>query len=103
MTQPATNVHSIGNPAIPKFEGAPVATASMRISGQSTIEATEDVVVSVDDRIRLVGEYRVVGVQHTVNKDGEVERVQVLKPILIQLCPWDPSDPQDTGIIKARP
>lgn len=106
MTQPAqttTNVSSIGNPSIPQFEGAPVHAAHMKISGNTEIEATDDIVISTDDRVRLVGEYRVTGVRHEVNKDGELVRVQVLKPVLIQLCPWDPSDPKDTGILKARP
>jgi hypothetical protein len=105
MTSPATtNVASIGNPSIPSFEGAPVSTARMKISGASAIEAADDIVISTDDRVRLVGEYRVVGVQHSVDdKTGELVRVQVLKPIAIQLCPWDPTDPTDDGIVRARP
>lgn len=109
MTQPQTNnqtnnVTNIGNPAIPTFEGAPVAIARMKISGASAIEATDDVVISTDDRVRLVGEYRVVGVRHTVDdKTGELVREQILKPLTIQLCPWDPTDPQDDGIVRARP
>lgn len=101
--QPTTNVSSIGNPSIPQFEGTPVHAAHMKISGQSSIEATDDIVISVDDRVRLVGEYRVTGIRHTVNDKGEVIREQILKPVLIQLCPWDPSDPKDNGIVKARP
>jgi hypothetical protein len=84
MTQPATQpatVTQIGNPLIPA-----------------------DIVISTDDRVRLVGEYRVVGVRHDVDdKTGEVIRIQILKPISIQLCPWDPSDPTDDGIVRARP
>lgn len=103
QTSATTNVSSIGNPAIPQFEGTPVHAAHMKISGQAAIEATEDIVISVDDRVRLVGEYRVIGVRHSVNDKGEVVREQILKPVLIQLCPWDPSDPTDNGIVKARP
>ena len=105
MTSPATtNVSSIGNPSIPAFEGAPVSTARMKISGRSDIEAADDIVISTDDRVRLVGEYRVTGVRHYVDeKTGDLVREQVLKPLSIQLCPWDPSDPTDDGIVRARP
>lgn len=103
MTQPATNVHHFPSPAIPKFEGAEVSSVSIKISGRSEVVGAEDVVISTDDRVRLVGEYRVVGVRHFVDeKTGEITREQVLKPLSIQLCPWDPSDPTDDGIVRAR-
>lgn len=104
MTSPATNVsHLPTQPAIPKFEGAEVSAVAIKISGKSEVTGAEDVVISTDDRVRLVGEYRVTGVRHYVNEaTGEITREQVLKPISIQLCPWDPSDPSDDGIVRAR-
>lgn len=104
MTSPASNVaHLPAQPSIPKFEGAEVSATMIKISGKSEVESSEDIVISTDDRVRLVGEYRVVRVNHFVDeKTGEVHREQVLKPISIQLCPWDPADPTDDGIVRAR-
>lgn len=91
-------------PPIPAFEGAAVESATVQITGTCTVDADNDVLVSIDDRVRLVGEYRVVGVQFVVDpKTGDTVRKQVLKPIAIQLCPWDPNDPTDDGIVRARP
>jgi hypothetical protein len=91
-------------PNAPTFEGAPVQETRMKISGRSDIEDSDGVVISTDDRVRLVGEYRVTGVRHYVDeKTGNLVREQVLKPLSIQLCPWDPSDPTDGGIVRARP
>lgn len=105
MTQPATqpsNVYSM--PSIPKFEGVEVHETRMKISGRSEIEESEGIVISTDDRVRLVGEYRVTGVRHYVDeKTGNLVREQMLKPLNIQLCPWDPSDPGDNGIVRSRP
>lgn len=92
------------SPNAPTFEGAPVQETRMKISGRSDIEDSDGIVISTDDRVRLVGEYRVTGVRHYVDeKTGNLVREQVLKPLSIQLCPWDPSDPQDNGIVRARP
>lgn len=90
------------NPSIPNFEGAPVSSATMKIVGRSEIEDTEGVVITTDDRVRLVGEYRVTGVRHYVDKNGELVREQTLKPLSVTLCPYDPSDPSDDGIVRAR-
>jgi hypothetical protein len=91
-------------PSIPPFEGAAVEGASIKISGNCPVESADDVLISIDDRVRLVGEYRVVGVNFKVDpKTGDTIREQLLKPISVQLCPWDPSDPTDDGIVRARP
>lgn len=99
-----SNVSTFPNPAIPAFEGAPVQETTVKISGRSEIEDVESTVLSTDDRVRLVGEYRVTSVRHYVDeKTGNLVREQTLKPLNITLCPWDPSDPNDNGIVKARP
>lgn len=99
----AAGTLSLVKPPIPKFEGATVESASTKITGSAPM-TDENVVLSIDDRVRMVGEYRVVGVRFEVDpKTGDTVRTQMLKPIELSLCPWDPSDPTDTGIVHARP
>jgi hypothetical protein len=90
-----------------KFEGADVGKSEIRITGTCVVDTPNisgEAEVSIDDRIRAVGEFRVVGVRFVVDeKTGEVTRQQLVKPIDIQLCPFDPSDPSDDGILRARP
>lgn len=103
MSQPASVSQFPAQPQIPRFEGADVSSVSIKISGKSEVAGADDVVISTDDRVRLVGEYRVTAVRHYVDdKTGEIVREQILKPLAIQLCPWDPSDPTDDGIVRAR-
>ncbi len=106
MTAPVIPPPTVGTarPSIPDFEGASITSTSMKITGTVEVDAAEDLVISLDDRVRLVGEYRVVGVTFKVDpKTGDTIREQILKPIEVQLCPWDPTDPTDNGIVKARP
>lgn len=101
---PATPNLSLVKPPIPRFEGADVASTATKITGSAPIDADENLVLSIDDRVRMVGEYRVVGVYFRVDKaTGDTIREQILKPIELALCPWDPTDPQDDGVIHARP
>lgn len=89
---------------IPDFEGAAVTATQIKMTGSATVDAYDDVVISLDDRVRIVGEFRVVAVHFKVDpRTGETVREQILKPIELQLCPWDPTDPQDNGIVRARP
>lgn len=100
----ATNVTPISRP-YPAFEGQVVEGVELKISGLSSIDADqiEGKVISTDDRVRLVGEFKVVSVRHYVNKDGQLIREQMIKPERVDLCPWDPTDPTDDGILRARP
>lgn len=86
------------------FEGAQVGMTEIKISGACTIDAA-DMTVTLDDRIRAVGEYRVVKVLHYVHpKTGETVRQQVLAPIVpLVIVPYDPANPNDDGVIRARP
>jgi len=88
---------------IPAFEGRVVDQVSIKIAGtMPTDDLPEDLVVSVDDRVRLVGEYKVVGVRHYADpRTGDLVREQVLKPIFVNTIPWDESDPKDDGVIRA--
>lgn len=97
---PATNVSQMT--PFPRFEGSVVEAAEVRISGQSKVEAANGLVCTTDDIVRLIGEYKVIGVRHETNKDGQLVRVQVLKPINVDVCPWDPADPADDGVQRSR-
>lgn len=101
MTQPHPVSH-IGTPPFPLFEGRQVEGALIRISGATPLDEVGDVVVSVDDRVRMVAEYRVVGIRHyTDPKTGDLIREQLLKPLSARLTPWDPANPDDDGVIRA--
>ena len=104
MTAQPLDPFQIPSEPIPAFEGTAVAGTRVRVAGMSQVDIGEDVVVSTDDRVRLVGEFRVVGVRHYVDeKTGDLLREQVLKPLRMDLCPWNPLDANDDGVIRARP
>lgn len=87
-----------------KFEKAEVARTEIKISGAATINTNDGTAISLDDRIRVVGEMRVTKIAHYVDKKGEVVRVQYVTPCDdLELCPWDPANPNDDGIVRARP
>lgn len=101
MTSPVTLASS---GSIPSFEGAAVSATESAVAGKVAIMHPGNLVVGIDDVVRMVGEYRVVGVHFKLDpKTGETVRHQVLKPIRIETCPWDPNDPTDDGITRARP
>lgn len=103
MTQPATNL-ALVKPPLPGFEGTNVEAVQTKVSGNVNIDGADDKVLMIDDRVRLVGSFRVVGVHFKVDpKTGDTVREHILKPIDMELCPWDPSDPTDDGIVRARP
>ena len=89
---------------MPTFEGAQVGMTEIKISGACAIEAA-DLIVSLDDLVRAVGVYRVVGVRHFVHpKTGETVRQQVLSPVeTLVVVPFDSANPNDDGIVRARP
>jgi hypothetical protein len=86
----------------PKFEGSVVEGTEVRITGQSKIEAATGLVCTTDDVVRIIGEYKCIGVRHETNKDGQLVRVQILRPISVDVCPWDPADPADDGVQRSR-
>jgi hypothetical protein len=87
-----------------RFEGSPIGMTEIKISGACSIEAG-DITVSLDDMVRAVGVYRVTKVLHYVHpKTGETVRQQVLSPVeTLVVVPWDSSNPDDDGIVRARP
>jgi hypothetical protein len=87
---------------LPTFEGRVVNRCEMRIVGTTPLVDLDDTTVSVDDRVRMIGEYRVVAINHyTDPKTGDLVRQQVLKPQEATTYPWDPTDPKDDGVIRA--
>lgn len=90
---------------IPHFEGRPVDSIVVKMSGQVPLdEALAEEVLSMDDAVQLVSMFRVVGVRHEVDeKSGQLVRVQILKPVEATLAPIDAGDPNDHGIVRALP
>jgi hypothetical protein len=87
---------------IAEFEGATVASAITKVTGTTAVDA-HDVTLSIDDVVRVVGEFQVARVTHEIDKDGQLVRVQYVKPRSdLSLVPWNPADPNDVGIIRAR-
>lgn len=84
------------------FEGKRVARTEIKAVGTITLnEAYEGVKLGLDDRVRLVIETRVSKVNHYVDKDGDLVRSQELRIAVVDIVPWNPTDPSDDGIIRA--
>jgi len=96
-----TSIVNPVKPEFPRFEGRTVDGTQIKITGNCEIVGAEAAVVSVDDRIHLTGDYKVTGVRHFVNNDGQLIREHVLKPVAAMITPWDANDPTDDGVIRA--
>ena len=88
---------------IPAFEGHPVNATAIKMSGAITLDDLDGEVVYMDDVVQMISQFRCVGVRHEVDKNGEITRVQILRPMEAYLYPFDPSDPNDTGVLRATP
>lgn len=86
------------------FEDAEVADSLLKLTGTMIVE-THGQIVGIDDVIRVVGAFRVAHVNHGVDKkDGTIVRIQIASPAgELELVPWNPADPSDMGILRARP
>lgn len=73
--------------SIPNFEGETVTATKAKITSISGLEVG-DRVFRMDESVKLVVECRVVGVQHTPNAKGELERIHVLKAIDSIVIDW---------------
>lgn len=93
------------NERIPAFEGIPVEATEVKMSGAAPVqEELEGTVIYYGDLVQMTSHFRCVGVHHREdNKTGKLVRVQVLRPVLMALTPFDPTDPNDTGIMRAQP
>ena len=83
------------------FEGRVVDACVTKISGLTGLEDSGGLVLHTDDRLRLVVEARVTGVNHSVDKDGKLIRTHSVKVIVADPAPWDPTDPNDDGVLRA--
>lgn len=100
MSEPAHNVTPIV-PPIPMFEGKPVAGTSLKITSTAALDVG-DLVLKVDDIIRITVDARVSAVHHNVNeRTGDLFRVQTVRPLSVEITPWNPEDPNDSGIFRA--
>ncbi len=93
-----------GTPRVPTFDGQTVQRYEVKISGVATLDDDEHniPIVSLDDRVRVVGGYRVTKVIHFYDdKTGEIVRQCTLSPMTAEICPWDPSNPDDDGVVRA--
>lgn len=82
------------------FEGRPVDGVLTKVAGLTELDA-ERIILHTDDRVRMVVEGRVTGIQHAVDKDGRLIRTHQVKVIRSDLAPWDPSNPDDDGVLRA--
>lgn len=83
------------------FEGRVVEGTVTKIVGLTGLDDSNGMVLHTDDRLRLVVEARVTGVNHAVDKDGKLIRTHTVKVIVADPAPWDPSDPDDDGVLRA--
>lgn len=89
-------------PEIPKFEGKDVAAAVVEFSGNlKGLPDDPNLVIGIDDRVRLAGVYRVTEVKHVIDPaTGEIIRKQILRPVTMDRIPFDPADPSDDGVLR---
>lgn len=100
MSEPAhDNVTPMVAP-VPMFEGKPVATTKLKLTSTAGLDVN-NMVLKVDDIIRIVVDARVSQVHHNVNeRTGDLERVQTAKALTVEITPWNPDDPNDTGVFR---
>jgi len=101
-TAPTWNPGEEEKPEPILFEGRTVNRTEVKISGLTGLsEAYEGLKLGLDDRVRMVIEARVTKVNHYVDKDDQMVRSQETKVILADIVPWDPSNADDDGILRA--
>lgn len=84
------------------FEGRAVNKTEVKISGLTGLsDAYTGLKIGIDDRVRMVVEARATKVNHYTNTDGDLVRSQELKVFAAEIIPWDPTDPNDDGILRA--
>lgn len=93
--QPETPV-----PNVPYFEGKLVHSTSLKLSSATGLDI-DDRVLRTDDIIHVLVDARVSGINHLVDeRTGKMERVQTAKVLDVTLVPWNPSDPDDEGVLR---
>lgn len=85
---------------IPDFDGKVVDDTAMKFSGLASAIPCGEKVLKIDNVVRIAIEGVVTGVDHKVDKDGNLTRIQVIKPLDVEFTPWDPTDPTDDGVAR---
>lgn len=93
------------SPLAHEFEGAAVTKYEIKVAGKTAVDGDDNISVTLDDIVRMVGVYRVTDVHfYADKKTGETVRQHTLSPVEnLQVTPFDASNPNDDGIIRARP
>lgn len=102
-TSTSSEVELQGGPEVLKdvyFEEKKVDIIETKVTGASSFEAIKGWSLGIDDRVRAVFEARVTKVTH-IMRDGQLVRLQEIKVSDIKPAPWDPSNPNDYGVIHA--
>lgn len=76
------------NPEIPRFEGQDVSFTKGKITSVGGLEIG-DQVFRMDQVVRMVVECRVVGIDHKVNAQGDLERVHLMKAVDSIVIDWN--------------
>ena len=84
----------------PDFDGKVVDDVAMKFSGLASAIPCEDKVLRIDNVVRVTMEGVVTAVEHKVDKDGNLIRIQTVKPQDVQFTPFDPDDPADDGVLR---
>lgn len=96
----ATDPASVDVEGVPSFDGKVVSETAMKFSGLASAMPCDDKVLKIDNVVRVTIEGVVTGVTHQVDKDGNLVRIQTVKPMEVEFTPFDPDDPNDDGVIR---
>lgn len=81
------------------FQGKEVTEVTLSLKG--TVKLPIDTELRVDDIVRVVAEARVTALNFAVDeKNGTLGRHQAAKVLDVELAPWDPSNPDDRGVLR---
>lgn len=91
------------NQEIPRYEGHPVQGTAIKMSGAIPMDDLEGAIIGIDDIVQLVAQFKCVAVQHNADKDGNLIRVHVLRPMIMVPHSFDEEDPAGDFIMRALP
>ena len=92
-------------PPYPEFEGHTIEYVKTKVTGAVVIP--EDAILHMDDRLRVISEWRVTAVHFKMDKDGKWYREQTITHFDVPgaattaIVPWDSTDPTDNGIVHS--